>query len=93
MAKFTADMSMGDVLAINPEARYVLESFGMHCIGCPVSQAESLEDACMVHGIDVDEVLAELEEIDSFEPENTACNTENNEDCEVEFERENDCNN
>lgn len=38
----------------------ILLEAGMHCLGCPASQAETLEEACMVHGIDVEEVLKEL---------------------------------
>ena len=38
----------------------ILTSFGMHCLGCPSSQMESLEDACMVHGLNVEDVLAKL---------------------------------
>ena len=38
----------------------ILLSVGMHCLGCPASQAETLEEACMVHGIDVEEVLEKL---------------------------------
>ncbi len=57
-------MTMGEVLAANPNARLVLEGFGMHCCGCPVSQAEPLGDACDVHGIDVDLVLKELSALD-----------------------------
>ncbi len=58
--KFNEDMSMGEILAANPNARAVLEGFGMHCCGCPMSQAEALGDACDVHGVDVNLVLEEL---------------------------------
>lgn len=57
---FNKEMTMGEILEINPEARAVLEGFGMHCCGCPVSQAEALEDACDAHGVDVELVLKEL---------------------------------
>ena len=61
--KVNEEMTMGEVLAANPQARVVLEGFGMHCCGCPVSQAEPLGDACAVHGIDVKLVLKELEQL------------------------------
>ena len=48
------------VLENKPEAEEILLSFGMHCIFCPVSQMETLEEACEVHGIDVEELLKEL---------------------------------
>ena len=84
MAKFNKEMSMGEILRINPEAQYVLESFGMHCCGCPMSQAEPLGDACEVHGIDINAVLEELEQLDEFEPENCPCCGEDC-DCEDEY--------
>ncbi len=56
------EMIMGQLIKEVPHAYEVLTGFGMHCLGCPSSQMESLEDACMVHGIDVNEVLAKLNE-------------------------------
>ena len=53
----TGDMIMGDILRQYPEAAPVLMECGMHCLGCPSSQMESLADACMVHGLNVDDVL------------------------------------
>jgi len=64
--KVSKDMTMGEVISKNPQARLVLEGFGMHCCGCPVSQAEALVDACDVHGIDVDLVMQELSELDDM---------------------------
>ena len=48
---------VGESVMNHPEAIEVLMSIGMHCLGCPASQAESLEDACAVHGIPVDQVV------------------------------------
>ena len=56
----TKEMILGEILGAKPEAAEILMGCGMHCIGCPSSQMESLEDACMVHGLPVDEVLAKL---------------------------------
>ncbi|MGL5311704.1 MAG: hydroxylamine reductase [Peptostreptococcaceae bacterium] len=54
------DMIIGDVLKSNPENANVLMAMGMHCLGCPSSQAETLEEACQVHGFDVNEIMAKL---------------------------------
>ena len=53
----TREMLIGDIVNTYPEAAGILMSCGMHCLGCPASQAESLEEACMVHGLNVNEVL------------------------------------
>ncbi|MCI8406431.1 MAG: DUF1858 domain-containing protein [Oscillospiraceae bacterium] len=51
---------IGDILdADESTAKYFLE-MGMHCLGCPSSRGESLEDACAVHGVDADELVAKL---------------------------------
>ena len=51
------EMMIADILRQYPESAYVLMNCGMGCIGCPSAQMESLKDACMVHGIDADEVI------------------------------------
>lgn len=56
----TADMLIGDILKEHKEAVKVLMECGMHCLGCPSSQRESLRDACQVHGLAVEDVLAKL---------------------------------
>ena len=48
---------IGEIVTRYPEAIEILLSIGMHCLGCPASRAESLEDACAVHGMPVDRVL------------------------------------
>ena len=58
--KIDKTMTIGDLLDTAPEKAEILLNSGMHCLGCPASQAETLEEACMVHGIDVDELLAKL---------------------------------
>ena len=51
---------IGDVLDFNPEtAPYFLE-MGMHCLGCPSSRGETIEEACAVHGVDAEELVAKL---------------------------------
>ena len=61
----TKDMLLGDILREKPESAYTLMQVGMHSLGCPSSQMESLEEACMVHGLDVDEVLEFLNDADA----------------------------
>lgn len=56
----TAEMLIGDILRQYPDAAPVLMQCGMHCLGCPSSQMESLADACTVHGLNVAAVLAQL---------------------------------
>lgn len=56
----TKDMIIGDILKVKPDAAPVLLQIGMHCLGCPSSQMETLEEACMVHGVNVDDIVAEL---------------------------------
>ena len=51
---------IGEIVNNHPEAIEVLLASGMHCLGCPASQAESLEDACSVHGLDAEQVLASV---------------------------------
>lgn len=54
------DMLIGELLAKYPQAAPVLMSIGMHCLGCPSAQAESLADAAMVHGIDADDLVEKI---------------------------------
>lgn len=58
--KIEKTTKIGDLLEENPEKAEVLLSAGMHCLGCPSAQAETLEEACSVHGIDVDALVEEL---------------------------------
>ena len=58
----TKEMTMGELLSIDRGVAVVLMNSGMHCIGCPSSIGESLEEACMVHGIEVDELLKNINE-------------------------------
>ena len=51
---------IGELLKIAPEKSTILLEAGMHCLGCPASQEETLEEACDVHGIDVEEILEKL---------------------------------
>lgn len=58
--KFSKDTTIGEIIENAPEKAEILLEVGMHCLGCPASQAETLEEACDVHGIDVEELLEKL---------------------------------
>ena len=60
MAKVTKDTMIGELLQINADIAPLLLGIGMHCLGCPSAQMETLEEAAMVHGIDVDELMAKI---------------------------------
>ena len=61
MAQITKSTLIGDLLQINAEAAApVLLSIGMHCLGCPSSQMETIEEAAAVHGVDANALVKEL---------------------------------
>lgn len=60
MAVITKDTIIGDILDIAPETAPIFLSIGMHCLGCPSSRGETVEQACMVHGVNVDELLEKI---------------------------------
>ena len=60
MAQITKDTIIGDILDIAPETAPIFLSIGMHCLGCPSSRGETVEQACMVHGVEVEELLAKI---------------------------------
>ena len=51
---------IGDVLDIAPQTAPIFFGIGMHCLGCPASRGETVEEACMVHGVDPDAFLAQV---------------------------------
>lgn len=59
----TKEMTIGEILRIKPEVAPVLLEIGMHCLGCPSAQAESLEEAAMVHGIDIEELMKKVQAV------------------------------
>ena len=61
-AEITKDMLVGDILRAYPQSMYALMECGMGCIGCPASQAESVADAAMVHGLDGDDNIIRQED-------------------------------
>ena len=58
--EITKQTTMGDMLAYDSGIAYILMQSGMHCVGCPASVGESLEEACTVHGLDADQVLQSI---------------------------------
>lgn len=61
MADITKDMTIGEILRANPDVAPVLMNAGMHCLGCPSAQGETLEEAAMVHGLDIDALMKEIQ--------------------------------
>lgn len=60
MAQITKSTTIGELLNVFPECAPILMEIGMHCLGCPSSQMESLEEAAMVHGIDADLLVEKI---------------------------------
>lgn len=58
--KIEKTTTIGEILENEPDKIDILLEAGMHCIGCPASQMETLEEACAVHGIDVDEIVEQI---------------------------------
>ncbi len=63
MAKVTKDMTIGEILRAKPEVAPVLMAAGMHCLGCPSAQGETLEEAAMVHGMNIDDLMKKIDEL------------------------------
>lgn len=60
--EITKETLIGEMLEQDMGIAYVLMQCGMHCVGCPSSIGESLEEACIVHGLDADAVMAQIED-------------------------------
>lgn len=65
MAAITKEMTIGEILRTNPKVAPVLLEAGMHCLGCPSAQGESLEEAAMVHGMNIDELMVKIEAVEA----------------------------
>lgn len=59
----TKDMTIGQIIVTNPNVAPILMDAGMHCLGCPASQGETLEEAAMVHGLDIDDLMKKIAEL------------------------------
>ena len=66
--EITRETVIGDIVDFDPETAEVFMDCGMHCLDCPVSRMESIEEACEVHGVDPDELIESLK--DYFEHKN-----------------------
>lgn len=62
MSQITKDTIIGDILDIDETTVPIFMSIGMHCLGCPASRGETVEQACMVHGVDPDELVKMVNE-------------------------------
>ena len=62
MIEIKKDTIIGDILDVAPQTAPIFLSIGMHCLGCPSSRGETVEEACMVHGLNADEVMANIQE-------------------------------
>lgn len=67
MQKVTKDTIIMDVLTIAPQAASLFLEIGMHCLGCPSASGESIEQACMVHGANADELVEKINKLISEE--------------------------
>jgi hybrid cluster-associated redox disulfide protein len=62
MAAITKDMTIAQAIAVNQNIIPILMDIGMHCIGCPASQGETIEEAAMVHGMDPQDLMNRIRE-------------------------------
>ncbi len=62
MKEITKDMVIGDILDADGGTAVFFFEMGMHCLGCPASRGETVEEACAVHGVDVDALVARVNE-------------------------------
>ncbi|QAT49515.1 DUF1858 domain-containing protein [Caproiciproducens sp. NJN-50] len=62
MVAITKQSLIGDILDLDTSTAPFFMEMGMHCLGCPASRGESLEEACVVHGVDVEEMVQKLNE-------------------------------
>ena len=60
MAKITKDTTIGEAINIDAGIVPILMGAGMHCVGCPSSIGETIEEACMLHGMDCDDLMEEI---------------------------------
>lgn len=63
MAQISKDTTIGEALRINTDIAPVLMEIGMHCLGCPSAQGETLEEAAMVHGIAVEDLMSKIDAV------------------------------
>jgi len=62
MSQITKDTIIADIFKIAPDSVPLFRSIGMNCLGCAMASGETLEQACMAHGVDVDDLLSKISE-------------------------------
>lgn len=62
MAQITKETIIGDILDMDDSTAPFFLEMGMHCLGCPASRGETVEEACMVHGVDADTLVKKINE-------------------------------
>ncbi len=62
MKQVTRETIIGDILDMDQTTAPYFMEIGMHCLGCPASRGETIEEACEVHGVDCDELIGKLNE-------------------------------
>lgn len=62
--KFTKEMTIREALMADQRSAEIFMSFGMHCIGCPTASGETIEQAAMVHGININLIMEKLNALD-----------------------------
>ena len=62
MKEITKDMKIGEILDANREIAPFFLNMGMHCLGCPSARNETVAQSCMVHGVNADELIADINE-------------------------------
>ena len=60
MSDINKNMTIGEILRTQPAVAGILMEAGMHCLGCPSAQSETLEEAAMVHGMDIDVLMTKI---------------------------------
>ena len=60
MAEITRNTIIGDILDMDSSTAPLFLEIGMHCLGCPASRGETLGQACLVHGVNPDDLIAKL---------------------------------
>lgn len=63
MTEITKNTIIGDILDVCPDAAPLFMEIGMHCLGCPASRGETVEQACMVHGTDADALVEKINKL------------------------------
>ena len=61
--KITKEMTIGEVIKKYPKAIFVFMDYGLHCVGCPMAQNDTIEGAAQIHQLDLDKLLKDLNKV------------------------------